>query len=605
VVSDVAIATDGTTVFTGNAELDGAERAIVRVRPPGGPVGPAQPLGGAPTGTGSSPQLATGPAGHVAAIWYESRLLRAALLAPGATSFGAPVSLGDSAGPAALDVDSAGTAHVLWSSRYINGKGQRISTLQTASVTGDALTGTASVAGRVEPEGSVIHFESLDIAVGDGGAAIAGWNETTTTFQEQSSDTATAVSVAQRRSGGSFGATWLLDAASQTGELPNGETVRLGSVVMNASGDGAVVWRRREADYTAKIKSRTAAAGTFGPTQSPAAAGGMNPAFPVAGIDDAGRLHVAWTAAVEGVDRPQHSQRTGNGNFGPVETLTTSGDQADAIDLAVAPSGETVVTWSTSSVTVDRCGAAAAHAAPGGPFGPPAELLTAAQGCSSPIVGIRPGGDGVVRLTHGPFTDVHHEAAGLDAAPPSLADVQIPATATAGMPSAFAASATDLWGPLRYEWDFGDGTQATGSAADHAFDGGGDRTVTVTVSDGSGQSATASRTVAVAAGAAPQIGSSGTIADLVPPTVSRLRLARRVLRFRLSEAGPVTIAIQRRRRPRRVHVATLRRPGVAGPNRVRLGRRLSKPGRYRVTVRAADAAGNASRPVAVRFRIRR
>ena len=43
--------------------------------------------------------------------------------------------------------------------------------------------------------------------------------------------------------------------------------------------------------------------------------------------------------------------------------------------------------------------------------------------------------------------------------------------------------------------------------------------------------------------------------------------------------------------------------GRKGVNRFRLGR-LGKAGRYRVRVRAVDAAGNASRRKSVRFRVR-
>jgi hypothetical protein len=77
------------------------------------------------------------------------------------------------------------------------------------------------------------------------------------------------------------------------------------------------------------------------------------------------------------------------------------------------------------------------------------------------------------------------------------------------------------------------------------------------------------------------------------------------MRYRLSEPAAVTLRIQRigARKP----AGTLRRSGAAGANRValsgRVGRRALRVGRYRLTVRATDAAGNRSTARAARFRI--
>ncbi|MCU0314368.1 MAG: hypothetical protein MUC84_09955, partial [Solirubrobacteraceae bacterium] len=113
--------------------------------------------------------------------------------------------------------------------------------------------------------------------------------------------------------------------------------------------------------------------------------------------------------------------------------------------------------------------------------------------------------------------------------------------------------------------------------------------------------------------------------DTTAPAISGLRLTSRTLRpagkpgprrpkapprtttfrFRLSEAATVRIAFAPvvRRKARRA-VGTLVRPGVkAGDVRVafsgRLGRRVLRPGTYRATLTATDAAGNRSRPVIV------
>jgi hypothetical protein len=98
-------------------------------------------------------------------------------------------------------------------------------------------------------------------------------------------------------------------------------------------------------------------------------------------------------------------------------------------------------------------------------------------------------------------------------------------------------------------------------------------------------------------------------------------------RFTLSEASKVRLAVAQKlagrragkscRKPtkrshgkrctRLVKRGTLTRNATAGPNSVkfsgRIGRRALKPGRYRVTIIATDAAGNASKPAALSFRI--
>jgi hypothetical protein len=98
---------------------------------------------------------------------------------------------------------------------------------------------------------------------------------------------------------------------------------------------------------------------------------------------------------------------------------------------------------------------------------------------------------------------------------------------------------------------------------------------------------------------------------------ARTPLAARVargtrLRYTLSENARVVLKIQRALsgRPMRYRtVGTLRRTGVGGLNRMRftgrIGRRALRPGRYRVVIRATDAAGNRSSPKTARLRIAR
>jgi hypothetical protein len=74
-----------------------------------------------------------------------------------------------------------------------------------------------------------------------------------------------------------------------------------------------------------------------------------------------------------------------------------------------------------------------------------------------------------------------------------------------------------------------------------------------------------------------------------PPAVRGIRLAGKILTFRLSEPAKVTVRIQKLRRGAYRTLRTLRRRGSAGRNTIRTGR-LGR-GHYRITLVATDSAG--------------
>lgn len=128
---------------------------------------------------------------------------------------------------------------------------------------------------------------------------------------------------------------------------------------------------------------------------------------------------------------------------------------------------------------------------------------------------------------------------------------------------------------------------------------------------------------ALGAGCAPSSGGAPAPgADTTAPRISRLRMTRRrfaagrrrtpltakvrrgtTFVFRLSEDARTTITITRKRRTLRLVRARTR----AGVNRIaftgRTRRRVLRPGRYRATVRAVDAAGNRSAPRRITFKV--
>ncbi len=105
-------------------------------------------------------------------------------------------------------------------------------------------------------------------------------------------------------------------------------------------------------------------------------------------------------------------------------------------------------------------------------------------------------------------------------------------------------------------------------------------------------------------------------ADTTPPNVTRFRITRKrfrvgglgtVIRWSQSEAGTDTIRFERRVKGRWRKVRRkMRFQATAGNHKLRFRGRFDlkhplRPGRYRMTLTARDAAGNVSSPDRARF----
>jgi hypothetical protein len=170
-------------------------------------------------------------------------------------------------------------------------------------------------------------------------------------------------------------------------------------------------------------------------------------------------------------------------------------------------------------------------------------------------------------------------------------------------------------------WTFGDGSTGTGLSANHAFAATGTYDVVASLGDQLGN-LTQSQPLRITVTAAPvpptpvntpTTGGGGApdTTDRTAPTLAGLSVVRRrgvptKLSFRVSERSTLLVQV-RRLRPLPARLVGTLRPSVrAGRGGVSLGRRLVRPGRYRITVAARDAAGNvsASRALTVTTRAR-
>jgi hypothetical protein len=183
--------------------------------------------------------------------------------------------------------------------------------------------------------------------------------------------------------------------------------------------------------------------------------------------------------------------------------------------------------------------------------------------------------------------------------------------------SSAPSSDPDPGDSLTSHWSIA-GVPADGPEQSRSFPSAGPVSVTLTVTDLSGHSATASKTIDITAPpvANPPVQAGGPDG---PPLVSRFAISRKrfaagrraAFSFKLSEDARVRIVVTRShqllRRSRRA--GALVRAGHSGPNEVRfsgrIGKRSLKPGRYVATLRATDLAGRVSAGRTVAFTILR
>ena len=131
------------------------------------------------------------------------------------------------------------------------------------------------------------------------------------------------------------------------------------------------------------------------------------------------------------------------------------------------------------------------------------------------------------------------QAAGLDAAGPSLTAVSVPPSGEPGAAIGMAAAATDRMSPFAYAGASATASPARGAAVSHAFGSAGAFDVTVTVADAVGNSTSATRPVLVTA---PQV-PPPPITPRIDSTVQSKwgfdqRTGRRFFLFRLKVVAP-------------------------------------------------------------------
>jgi hypothetical protein len=490
-----------------------------------------QPVTVSPEEAGQVAQFSVGSddAGHVAAAWQ--RMVGAqgridfSLRSPGGGFTAAKLlsTPGVPAGDPTVDVDGSGTATIAWSepdgikvSRVgLDGVATPVETLGGAGAaqpqvavapngaavlawedTGATVVAAASRAagaatfvgaGTISPAGS-IGGNSPQVAIDASGNALVAWIDVSAGNE--------AVRANRRPAGGTFSAT------AETVLAPQAKSLFDLALAMAPDGRATAMWSNTT-DQIVQTAERTVAPDFAGGSWSPvgqASPAGVQAGLPSVAIDAQNTAIAVWRAKQGANEFVQGGRRLSGGSFADFQPLSGAGGSF-AAQIDVAPDGSAVAIWSGMAGTQPAI--QASRREPGGGFGAVANIsLGDAAGTPpvfvfTPAVAVDDQGNGAAFWARqrndggGGINDWRAEAAGFDAAAPTLSAVSIPPGGSVNAGIGMAAAATDRWTPVSYAWNFGDGTTGDGPAVTHAFGTAGAFNVTLNAVDGVGNTATA------------------------------------------------------------------------------------------------------------------
>jgi hypothetical protein len=331
-------------------------------------------------------------------------------------------------------------------------------------------------------------------------------------------------------------------------------------LALDAQGNGLVAWSGGGSPVQAAFRPSGAAA-----WQGPADVPGSNGLLEDAAFDAQGNALIVWTTAGAVA---QAAFRPAGGAWQAVPDSLSSGGTATAPSVAFDPQGNAIAVWqhdgpkgstvqaalrpagggwqqpaldlgpgqlAVPGVTFDAQGNALAFWSHQGDTGdnvvqaafrPAGGAWQSARDVSTPghyaygnVAAFDGQGDALIVWQHSNaamngMVDV--QAAGYDAAGPTLGGLSVPASGTAGQPLSFAVSPLDAWSALGgTQWTFGNDGTATGASVTHTFAAPGSYPVTVTGTDALGNTTKATRNVTIAAAPSQGVGGQSTSPPIV------------------------------------------------------------------------------------------
>jgi len=598
---------DGSLVATYLAGPQAGLELFAIARPANGAWSAPVKLSGG--GAVNASTLTADASGGAVATWLEGGFVRAATLAPGGAWQVLPTVLsGSGVGSLSAATTPSGTTGVAW----LEADQIRVAVRPAGGGFGAAATVTS---------GATPH--TLSIAAGPQGDLMLAWGD--------SSGASSRVMTAYRAAAAFSFAT---PVAVISGTAGANQSLYYGdvSLAFDSAGEPTVAFLSSLQNFTSDqtflgwlARSRSAGAGgawygVVPQSLESATYSGTNPlaisATAIAG-DAGGRTTVAFES-LNLTSTVYTATRHTAGGFGAPVALTALTSSLSTLSLT--PVG-------ARALLLDQRSQAGTLSAADGTFGPfdqapfAPKLTIAGMGAVGD-----PAGDAAVLWSSSDGTTYRLRWTAYDVTAPEARALAIPPTATTGQAATFSVTPWDALSGASATWDFGDGSGSAGGASvTHAFASAGTRTVTVTVTDGVGNVTTSSATVLVSD--PPSTGdpaSPTAVPPAVKPTVkaakdtkapvlTALKLAHKsakrgkgtTVSWKLSEAATVRVAIATvpRKGHKRVAKGTTAKKAKAGAGKVAVGKKLAR-GRYRLTVRATDAAGNVSKALTLAFTVR-
>jgi PKD domain len=496
---NTAFAPNGFAAIAWAETLAGGQSTVeVSLRPPGGSWSVAQPLGSTANSIGSV-YPAVDANGDAAVTWAESKapstFVAAVATRRAGGAFGAPQTFSEGNLPR-VGIDAAGEVTVLMG---VHSSGEIV---RSAPAGGSLILATPHMLSTCTGD------LDADLAVAPSGEAIAGfacegdasfalrrggtWGATSTPFQgtfEQcpgfGGSSFESVKVAIDAEGHPAG---LVVQTNRSDECPamGGDNDSVSHELLLALPAGGVM---AAGPLVAKSGVEVGLFGFGVPNDV------IGETLGIGG----GSIVASWLQGESSGFRYRPMTRTypGNGTGTPsaAQALGNASEYAFESQVSVSASGQSLLTWEAAPLGGKPLSYAAFRPA-GGDFGEPLPVSDGTSEATYTSNAIDTNGDAVIGWLQADGASHAAHARGFDATAPKLEAVSIPTSARRFEASAFTASATDVWGPVSFAWNFGDGS-ATGDGPAHAFAAAGPHTVTVTATDSVGNATSQSALVNV------------------------------------------------------------------------------------------------------------
>jgi microcompartment protein CcmK/EutM len=362
----VAVDPDGNAVAAWR-RFDGTKwRIQVRRRAAGGSLSAVQTLSDAGQDA-SDPQVAVDRNGNAVVAWYRFdganfRIQAVRRTAGGSLSAVLTLSgAGQGAIRPRVAIDREGNAMVVW--QTFDGADFRIQGLRRTAGGSLSEVLTLSAAGQ--------DAANAELGVDPEGNSVVVWSRYDGTHNRVQ-------------------ASYLLEVKTLSAA---GKDANASQVALDRGGNAVVAWRAYDgANYRIQVRRRTASGGLSAvQTLSPA---GRNAYEVQLAVDPSGNAVVVWQV-FDGVNyRIQARRRTAAGSLSSVRTLSQSGQDAEAPQVAVDGDGNAVVVWSRSDGTEERIQARRRTA--GGSLSAVQTLSHAGRQAFRPQVGMDRAGNAVV-----------------------------------------------------------------------------------------------------------------------------------------------------------------------------------------------------------------